>query len=108
MLHALSNSRGAEYLLLPPPQDDRDFFDHVNPDGQDPGDRLSAWSVPWVAVGENLTRGSLDPSDAMDAWMDSAPHRATILDPQFTHLGVGVHIASGGPWWTQVFLTPPP
>ena len=39
--------------------------------------------------------------------MDSAPHRATILDPRFTHLGVGVHIASGGPWWTQVFLTPP-
>jgi uncharacterized protein YkwD len=87
--------------------DVRDFFDHVNPDGLDPAERLTAGGVAWLEVGENISRGRLYPEDAVDAWMDSPPHRATLLDPKFTHLGVGVRIRDGGPWWTQLFLTPP-
>ncbi len=86
--------------------DMRAFFDHQNPDGQMPWDRLSLAGITWSAAGENIARGQPDPVSVMTAWMNSAGHRANILSPSFTRLGVGVHDAAGGPWWTQVFYTP--
>jgi uncharacterized protein YkwD len=84
----------------------RGFFDHVNPDGLDPADRLDAAGIVARPVGENIARGQDDPASVMAAWMASDGHRENILYPGFTHLGVGVVRASGGPWWVQVFLTP--
>ncbi|MHC5009480.1 MAG: CAP domain-containing protein [Planctomycetota bacterium] len=88
--------------------DHRDFFDHENPDGVGFAGRLSAQGVAWIAVGENLSMGPgrCTPAEAMSRLMDSPTHRANILDEIYTHVGVGVHAASGGPWWTQVFFTP--
>jgi uncharacterized protein YkwD len=86
--------------------DARDFFAHVNPDGDDPGERLSAAAVPWWTYGENIAWGHDDPAAVMAGWMDSPGHRDNILNPGVTHLGVGVRLQPGGPWWTQVFLTP--
>lgn len=82
----------------------RNFFSHTNPDGLSPGGRINAASIPWTAWGENIARGQDDPGAVMNAWMNSDGHRANILNSMFTHLGVGVHTAAGGPWWTQVFL----
>ena len=45
----------------------------------------------------------LTAQDVMTSWMNSPPHRANILDPNLTHLGVGVTLPQ--PYWTQVFLT---
>lgn len=85
--------------------DVRAFFDHVNPDGDDPGDRLRAAGIDWRTYGENIAMGHSSPGEVMAAWMNSPGHRANILEPQFTHLGVGVHSSyQGGPWWTQNFL----
>ena len=39
-------------------------------------------------AGENLSRATVPPEDVVAAWMDSAGHRANILDPAFTQLGV--------------------
>lgn len=49
---------------------------------------------------------SLDARAVVQAWMDSPGHRANILDPDLTHLGVGVaHDAVDGRWYaTQDFL----
>jgi len=30
--------------------------------------------------------------------------RAAILSPNVTHIGIGVHTGSGGPWWCQDFF----
>ena len=85
--------------------DVRAFFAHTNPDGDGPGDRLHAAGVSWASYGENIAMGQKTPADVMRAWMDSDGHRRNILDPAFTHLGVGVHTsAQGGPWWTQCFV----
>jgi len=80
---------------------DRDFFDHVNPDGLDPFERGSRAGV--VVHAENLADGQADPAAVMDAWMHSAGHRANILDCDLTRLGVGVAEGAGGPWWTADF-----
>jgi uncharacterized protein YkwD len=80
---------------------DRDFFDHVNPDGLDPFERGSRAGV--VVHAENIADGQPDPAAVMDAWMHSAGHRANILDCDLTRLGAGVAEGAGGPWWTADF-----
>ncbi|MFE3494601.1 sigma-70 family RNA polymerase sigma factor [Streptomyces sp. NPDC059169] len=81
----------------------RGFFDHTNPDGSDPGDRITAAGYQWSTYGENIARGQQSPSSVMDSWMNSPGHRANILNCSFKELGVGIHDGSGGPWWTQAF-----
>lgn len=83
----------------------RNFFSHTNPDDIGPAQRLTNQGVEWTAAGENIARGYPTPGSVMSAWMDSSGHRANILSPYYTHLGVGVHIGGDdGPWWTQDFV----
>jgi uncharacterized protein YkwD len=81
---------------------DRAFFSHVSPSGSDLVDRLKASgfispSEAWL-VGENLAWGSGafgSPRSIVRQWMNSAGHRANILQPRFRHIGIG--IAAGAP-----------
>ena len=57
---------------------DRDFFSHTNPDGLDPFERAAAAGL--YARAENIAYGQPDPAAVMAAWMNSAGHRANILD----------------------------
>ncbi|MFF4710571.1 sigma-70 family RNA polymerase sigma factor [Streptomyces eurythermus] len=81
----------------------RGFFDHTNPDGAGPGERVTAAGYRWSTYGENIARGQQTPQAVMDSWMHSPGHRANILNCSFKDIGVGVHKGSGGPWWTQNF-----
>jgi uncharacterized protein YkwD len=80
---------------------DRDYFDHVNPEGLSPFDRAERAGMS--ARAENIAYGQPDPADVMAAWMDSSGHRANILNCDLTRLGVGIATGSGGPWWTELF-----
>ncbi|MHB9858787.1 CAP domain-containing protein [Streptomyces sp. YIM S03343] len=82
--------------------DEQNFFDHTDPSGATPWDRASKLGISNLG-GENIARGQADAAAVMDAWMNSAGHRANILNCDFKTLGVGVHYGSGGPWWTQDF-----
>ncbi|MWA15218.1 sigma-70 family RNA polymerase sigma factor [Streptomyces sp. BA2] len=82
---------------------ERDFFDHTNPDGEDPGDRVTAAGYKWSTYGENIAAGQRTPSAVMDSWMNSSGHRANILNCSFKEIGIGYRQGSGGPWWTQNF-----
>ncbi len=88
-------------------QRDHDGFYHVCPYGHgvNPGDRLTAAGIAYLSLGENIARGQDLPAAVMNAWMDSAGHRANILNPEFTHIGVG--LAVPGYHWTQVFIWKP-
>ncbi|MEV6028044.1 sigma-70 family RNA polymerase sigma factor [Streptomyces sp. NPDC052036] len=81
----------------------RNFFAHTNPDGADPGQRITAAGYRWSTYGENIAEGQQTPQAVMDSWMNSPGHRANILNCSFKEIGVGVHRGSGGPWWTQDF-----
>ncbi len=87
--------------------DVRGFFDHDNPTGEDPGERLQRAGVNSLfGWGENIAQGQPTPEAVMSAWMDSTGHRRNILDPLFGRLGIGVRLSSGGPWWVQDFVQP--
>ncbi|MFH8574914.1 CAP domain-containing protein [Streptomyces zaomyceticus] len=80
----------------------RDFFDHTNPDGAGPGERVTSAGYPWSTYGENIAMGQSSPEQVMESWMNSPGHRANILNCSFKEIGVGIH-SEGGPYWTQVF-----
>ncbi|MFE6071742.1 CAP domain-containing protein [Streptomyces sp. NPDC056525] len=80
----------------------RGFFDHTDPDGATPWARAEKAGISGLG-GENIARGQADAAAVMESWMNSDGHRANILNCDFTTLGVGVHFADGGPWWTQDF-----
>jgi uncharacterized protein YkwD len=54
-------------------------------------------------LGENLAWGKKargSPAKIVDAWLNSPPHRSTLLNPAFDHVGIG--IAWGSPWKTKM------
>jgi hypothetical protein len=53
----------------------------------------------WNTCGENIAYGYPTPLSVMNAWMNSAGHRANILRSSFCDLGVGF----AGYFWTQDF-----
>ncbi|MEX2043355.1 MAG: CvpA family protein [Patescibacteria group bacterium] len=71
----------------------RGYFSHVNPDGQDPFDRMAAAGITYAVAGENLAFApTVD--IAHTGLMNSPGHRANILKADFRRLGVGC--ADGG------------
>ncbi|WP_225804967.1 sigma-70 family RNA polymerase sigma factor [Streptomyces sp. NK15101] len=80
----------------------RNFFDHTNPDGDGPGERITAAGYAWSSYGENIAKGQTTAAQVMDSWMNSPGHRANILNCGFKEIGIGLH-TSGGPYWTQAF-----
>ncbi|WP_433175501.1 CAP domain-containing protein [Actinoallomurus sp. CA-150999] len=84
----------------------RRFFDHTNPDGKGPGERLAAVGYASSAWGENIAAGQQTPAAVMDSWMHSPGHRANILNCGFHAIGIGVAFGSSTPYgtyWTQDF-----
>ena len=79
------------------------FFSHTDPAGRSPWDRARALGIGNLG-GENIAMGQQTPQAVMEAWMNSAGHRANILDCRYHSLGVGVYYGNnGGPWWTEDF-----
>jgi uncharacterized protein YkwD len=67
------------------------YFAHTSLDGTSMGDRVfQYWSG--TRVGENIAASSVDRTDAyiVQLWLDSTGHCALIMDPGFTHAGIGV------------------
>jgi uncharacterized protein YkwD len=86
---------------------DRSFFDHTNPSGESPWDRMGKAGYNYSAAGENIAGGSDDAAGTMDQWMGSDGHCANIMSPDFEEIGVGYY--PGGQWgtlWTQAFGSP--
>ncbi|MFD9980787.1 CAP domain-containing protein [Streptomyces massasporeus] len=82
----------------------RAFYAHTAPDGSRPWDRAAAAGSTRRSIGENIACGQRSPADVVEGWMNSPGHRANILKPGFTHIGVG--FAGGGRaglYWTQLF-----
>ena len=62
----------------------------------------------WTWAAENVAAGYA--ADGVVAgWMDSPGHRANILDPSATHIGIGYAVStSGTTYFTQNFASYPP
>ena len=74
----------------------RGYFEHTSPDGRDVRDRLRAVGYSRGAsasTGENIAYGfaaKSTPAAIVRIWMSSPGHRADILRPAFTEIGIGI------------------
>lgn len=83
---------------------DRNYFDHQNPDGDSPWDRMEMAGYMWSNAGENIAGGGATAESTMEQWMSSSGHCSNIMSGDYVHIGVG-HVESDR-LWTQVFGTP--
>ncbi len=81
---------------------DNRYFSHTSPTYGTPFQMLKSFGIRYRSAGENIARGQRTPRAVVDAWMNSAGHRANILNASFTEIGVGY--APDGNYWTQMFI----
>lgn len=79
-------------------------FSHTRPDGSSFSTALKEQNVSYKSAGENIAWGQKSPQEVMNAWMNSSGHRANIMNPNFTTIGVGYYEnANGTDYWCQLF-----
>lgn len=80
-------------------------FSHTRPDGRYFSTVFAEHGISYRYSGENIAWGQKSPEEVVTAWMNSAGHRANILNEKFTELGVGYRQnARGVNYFTQLFI----
>jgi len=81
---------------------DKNYFDHNSPTYGSPFDMMKKFGISYSYAAENIAKGQKTPEEVVTAWMNSAGHRANILNPNLTQIGVGYD--SRANTWTQQFI----
>lgn len=88
------------------------YFDHKDHQGRMVSERHKEFYPQLIvsSLGENLARFtstemSFSPQEIVEGWMNSPEHRVNLLDPDYTHLGVGVVTRGDKLLATQNFAT---
>jgi uncharacterized protein YkwD len=87
LLDRISQEHADDMLL-------RSYFGHRTPEGLGPSDRARADGYG-PGIGENLVEQRYSVQEALDAWLDSPPHRSNILDPESREMGLGLALGGG-------------
>lgn len=90
LLSLVSDSR-LQYAALQHADDmiAKNYFDHNSPSGETPFQRLKADRIPFDWAGENIAQSDLQKDAQQALWM-SPDHRANILNPHYTKVGISV------------------
>jgi hypothetical protein len=86
------------------------FFSHTDQNGQRLGQRLATAGYPWKGYGENLAGGQPTAAEAVAGWLNSAPHKANMLNCTLHEVGVGYYYLANSSYrtyWTLVMATRP-
>lgn len=80
---------------------DNNYFSHTSPTYGSPFEMMKSFGIKYRAAGENLAKhGSVD--SAHVGLMNSEGHRKNILNPNFTHIGIGI---VDNRYYTQMFIS---
>jgi len=80
-------------------------FSHTRPGGKDFSTVLKESGISYRAAGENIAYGQTSAQKVMNDWMNSAGHRANILNASYTEIGIAhVKSPSGTDYWVQLFI----
>jgi uncharacterized YkwD family protein/spore coat assembly protein SafA len=85
----------------------KNYFSHTSPTYGSPFKMMESFGIRFSSAGENIAYGQRTPQEVMNGWMNSPGHRANILSPSYTQIGVGLAKTSSGVcYWTQMFIKP--
>ena len=80
----------------------KNYFSHTSPTYGSPFDMIRAFGISYRSAGENIAKGQTTPAQVVEAWWNSAGHRANILNSSYTQIGVGY--VADGKYWVQMFI----
>jgi uncharacterized protein YkwD len=89
------------------------YFGHVQPDGRNVFDILTAQHITWYNAGEIIASNNYPLDSTVSAanrqWLGSPGHYAIITSADFNYIGVGLAIdpATGKKLWTAVYIKGP-
>lgn len=84
-------------------------FGHKRPNEHSCFEVYDICNVEWQsACGENIAAGQATPEEVMNSWLGSAGHKANILSPEYTKMGLGYSNTGCGAgryshYWAQEF-----
>ncbi len=85
-------------------QEQASNFSHTRPNGSSWTTVLTDFGISYRTAGENVAYGQKTALEVMNAWMNSAGHRANILNSNYKEIGVGVYYKNGTYYWSQIFV----
>ena len=66
------------------------YFSHVSPSGEEPWVWFNKIGYKYTYAGENLAVDYTESADVTKGWINSAKHKANLLNVNFTEVGIGV------------------
>ncbi|TSI07353.1 S-layer homology domain-containing protein [Lysinibacillus sp. BW-2-10] len=82
----------------------RNYFDHKSPLYGYPWDMAGIFDYPFISLGENIARNYKSPKTVVEGWMKSSSHRSTMLNENYTNIGIAcVNGKNGQLYWVQQF-----
>lgn len=66
------------------------YWAHTSPTGKEPWDFMREVRYTYRVAGENLARDFMDTPSMVSAWMASPTHRANIMNPRYSDIGIAV------------------
>lgn len=79
------------------------YFAHTSPSGTTPWHWLKAVGYNYTYAGENLAEGYKEADELQKSWMASESHRANILSPHYSDVGLAVVIYNNTNLVVQMF-----
>jgi uncharacterized protein YkwD len=69
---------------------EKNYFAHTSPSGLSPWHWFQALGYDYSYAGENLAEGFSNAQELENSWMNSPKHRANILSPFYSQIGLAV------------------
>jgi len=81
---------------------ERQYFDHISPDGVSPIQRAIQAGYSGEYIGENIAKGYTNVSEVVLAWKNSESHCRAMMDSFYREMGA----ATTHQYWAQEFGKP--
>src|SRR5688500_1210624 len=82
------------------------YFDHYLFDGTDAGTNIQNFGYTGFPYAENIAAGMATAQEVLIGWQNSPDHNATMTNPQFTEIGIGLaynEASHYGWYWTATY-----
>ena len=84
-----------------------EVFSHSRSNGDSYSTVVDYNSAPWQKISENIAAGMNTPEATFEQWKNSPSHWAAIMNPEYTHMGVGIAYDADSTYkwyWQQLFI----
>ena len=98
----LSSDTTLNYVATQRVKETTKKFSHTRPNGRESVTILSDYGVSAGRTGENIACCIASPEGVVSAWANSPSHNRCMLNPDYTHAGVGTIVSDGVTYWVLI------